>query len=230
MEQCDFVTLRKNKIEIILNLNFFTMKTLKKLFTLAFVMLMGQYIYAQNIAGSAHDFSNENWNNTGEICIVCHTPHNADISVVGAPLWNHQVTTTTFTLYASATLDATVGQPLASSKLCLSCHDGTVAVDNFGGQTNGNDFISGSDLLGTDLSDDHPISFTYDAALASLDGGLFDPTTVSSGLGGTIDQDLLLGGQVQCASCHDVHNGAGLSDLLRLSNAGSALCLTCHNK
>ncbi len=207
------------------------MKTLKKLFTLAFVMLMGQYIYAQTIVGSAHDFSGDNWNNTGEICIVCHTPHNADITVGEAPLWNHEVTTANFTLYSSPTFDATdLGQPAASSKLCLSCHDGTVAVDNFGGRTNGSDFLTGKKNLGTDLSDDHPISFTYDAALVALDPGLFDPTTTSSGLGGTINDDLLLGGQVQCASCHDVHNGAGLSDLLRLSNAASALCLTCHAK
>ncbi len=214
---------------MILNKTIFIMKTLKKLFTCAFVMLMAQYSVAQ-ITGSDHDFSSETWNSSGEICIVCHTPHNADITVVGAPLWNHEVTSQTFTLYASATLDAVVGQPLASSKLCLSCHDGTVAVDNFGGTTTGTIFVGGNDLVGTDLSNDHPISFTYDATLASADGGLFDPTTTSSGLGGTINNDLLLGGQVECASCHDVHNGAGIGFLLRKTNASSALCLTCHNK
>ncbi len=196
------------------------------------VLLLGMVAigFGQTIVGSAHDFSNENWNNTTEICVVCHTPHNANVTVADAPLWNHEVTQATFTLYNSSTLDATMGQPDGASKLCLSCHDGTVAVDNFGGQTNGNEFITGDDLLGTDLSNDHPVSFTYDATLATTDGGLFDPTTTNSGLGGTIDADMLYNSKLQCASCHDVHNGSGVANLLVKSNATSALCLTCHSK
>ena len=186
--------------------------------------------YGQSIVGSDHDFSGENWNNTGEICIVCHTPHHADVTVTDAPLWNHDVTQATFTLYSSSTLDATLGQPDGHSKLCLSCHDGTVALDNFGGQHNGTNFISGGELIGTDLSDDHPVSFVYDATLASNDGGLYDPTTQPSGLGGTIDQDLLFNSKLQCSSCHDVHNGSGLANFLRKDNSGSAFCLTCHAK
>ncbi|MCF6222176.1 MAG: hypothetical protein L3J34_00480 [Flavobacteriaceae bacterium] len=207
------------------------MKKTKLFLTLSLVMLMSSFGFSQ-ITGSDHDFSTENWNNTGEICIVCHTPHNADITVPDAPLWNHEVTQANFTLYDSPSFEgsATIGQPSGASKLCLSCHDGTVAMDNFGGRTNGGDFMTGGDLIGTDLSNDHPISFTYDAALATSDGGLYDPTTTNSGVGGTIDADFLLAGQLQCSSCHDVHNGAGLPNLLRVTNAGSALCLTCHDK
>jgi len=185
---------------------------------------------AQTIVGSAHDFSDDAWNTTGQIGIVCHTPHNADSTITNAPLWNHETTVATFTTYTSATMNATTGQPDASSKLCLSCHDGTVAVDNFGDQTGGTHFITGNALVGTDLNNDHPISFVYDAALASADGGLYDPTNTNSGLGGTISDDMLIDNQVQCASCHDVHNGSGVANLLRKSNAASALCLTCHNK
>ena len=206
------------------------MRTFIKLFAGLFILCLAQQSMGQTIVGSAHDFSGENWNTTTEICIVCHTPHNADILVSEAPLWNHETTLATFTPYSSPTLDATVGQPSASSKLCLSCHDGTVALDNFGGTTGGTNYISGGALIGTDLLDDHPISFIYDAALAATDGGLFDPITSNSGLGSTIDDDLLFGGQMQCASCHDVHNGSGEASLLRLNNDGSALCLTCHNK
>jgi len=182
------------------------------------------------ITGSEHDFSGKSWSG-GEICIVCHTPHNADTSVAGAPLWNHEVTVATFTLYSGpGTLNATdMGQPAGVSKLCLSCHDGTVALDSFSGST-GSEYMTGSELLGTDLSNDHPISFTYDAALATADGGLFDPTTQSSGLGGTIDVDLLMGNKLECSSCHDVHDKYGNSKLLVVSNAGSALCMTCHDK
>lgn len=206
------------------------MKLMKILVVGLFLVAAAPSLYAQTIVGSAHDFADDSWNTTGKICLVCHTPHNADVTVTNAPLWNHETTVATYLTYSSATMDATTGQPDASSKLCLSCHDGTVAVDNFGDQTNGVHFITGRANLGTDLSGDHPISFTYDAALAAIDLGLFDPTTTSSGLGGTIEHDLLIGSQVQCASCHDVHNGSGIDRLLRISNDASSLCLTCHNK
>jgi predicted CXXCH cytochrome family protein len=184
-----------------------------------------------SIVGTAHDLSNEqNIPTGGQICIVCHTPHNADTTVAEAPLWNHETTGATFTLYDSPTFDGatTIGQPGGASKLCLSCHDGTVAIDSFGGR-NGNIFMTGGEVLGTDLSGDHPISFTYDSALATTDPGLYDPATQNSGLGGTIDADMLFAGSMQCASCHDVHDNSN-SPFLRLSNAGSAMCLTCHNK
>jgi predicted CXXCH cytochrome family protein len=208
------------------------MKTQNLFFTLSISLLMSTLGFGQNIAGSDHDFSGETWNPGGEICEVCHTPHNA-VTGLTAPLWNHEVSTATYTLYTSTvspSFDATASQPDGTSKLCLSCHDGTVAMDNFGGQTGGTDFMTGDHLLGTDLSNDHPISFTYDTALATTDGGLFDPATASSGLGSTIASDLLLANKVQCSSCHDVHNGSGVAKLLVKSNAGSALCLTCHNK
>jgi predicted CXXCH cytochrome family protein len=204
------------------------MNNLKSILVVVSMVLYGQFGFSQ-ITGSAHDFSGKTWNSSGEICIVCHTPHNAQ-SVTGSPLWNHSTTSTTFTLYSTSTLDATVGQPSGTSKLCLSCHDGTVAIDNFGGVTSGTNFVGGTDSLGTSLSDDHPVSFTYDNTLASTDGELYNPATQSSGLGGTIDNDMLYAGKVECASCHDVHNSANITHLLVKSNAASALCLTCHDK
>jgi hypothetical protein len=198
---------------------------------------------AGTITGSAHDFSTQSWSG-GQICVACHTPHNADTSVSDAPLWNHEVTTQTFTTYNSPTFDGSTGQPAGASKLCLSCHDGTVAIDSFGGATGGN-FMNGNPAVGSggNLSDDHPISFTFDTALANTDGGLHDPSTTNVTIGaggsnpktGTIDTTMLIGGQVQCVSCHDVHNtntvdGIGGEPLLKVTKAGSALCLTCHDK
>ncbi|MEN8191403.1 MAG: cytochrome c3 family protein [Bacteroidota bacterium] len=202
---------------------------MKKLIAIVVVFFIAGSSFAQ-ITGSAHDFSGATWNASGEICIVCHTPHNAE-AVANAPLWNHEIdNTTTYTVYSSNTMDATVANPPdGGSKLCLSCHDGAVALDNFGGATGGTNFIS-TGLLGTDLSNDHPVSFTYDDVLAGDDGGLADPLTVNSGLGGTIDEDMLKGGKLQCSSCHDAHNAAGLTGLLLKSNAASDLCLTCHIK
>jgi len=196
--------------------------------TLGLVLVAG-FAGAQ-ITGSEHDFSGQGWGTT-EICQPCHTPHNAS-TALPVVLWNHAVTSATYTLYSSPTMNATTGQPGGVSKACLSCHDGTVALDSFGGST-GSTFISGPANFGTDLSNDHPVSFTYNNALATADGGLHPPTTEASGLGGTIAADMLFGlgsDQVECASCHDVHNAANLQSLLLKSNAGSALCLTCHAK
>lgn len=198
---------------------------------LAIVGLLAMGSASAQISNSDHDFS-ANGYAQGEICIVCHAPHDTDTSVADAPLWDHDLTTggAGFTPYSSATLTATVGNPDGISLLCLSCHDGTVAIDSFGGNT-GSTFVTGTANKGTDLSDDHPISFTYDAGLATADGELHDPTTQSSGLGSTIALDMLFNNQLECASCHDVHNSAGTANnLLVMSNANSALCLTCHDK
>lgn len=193
-------------------------------------LLFAGTLSAQTIVGTEHDLSGVQGTG-GQICVVCHTPHNADTTVSEAPLWNHETTAATFTVYDSPTFDGGPSvQPAGASKLCLSCHDGTVALDAFGGGagTNGN-VIGGGALIGTDLSNDHPISFTYDSALATADSGLYDPTTRSSGLGSTIDADLLFAGNMECASCHDVHDNS-IAPFLRLSNAASGMCLTCHNQ
>jgi hypothetical protein len=138
--------------------------------------------------------------------------------------------------------------PDGHSKLCLSCHDGTVAVDSFGGRTGTSFLVS----IGTDLRNHHPISFDYDSALALADGELHDPATTPAG-GGTIRSELLFDDRLQCSSCHDVHisrNSSGCTGChvptwvdppgaviivtrslsLRIDNAASALCLACHDK
>lgn len=223
--------------------------TLSKASIVGFVLGMASFpVLAGSIADadSAHNFSAQGWTG-GEICIACHTPHNAQTGVADAPLWNHNLSAVaSYALYSSATLNAsaTIGQPTGTSKLCLSCHDGTVALDNSpGGVTIAARANIGGDTDG--LSDDHPISFDYTAALASADGALHDPTTKTVTIGsgadsktGTIADVMLIDGQVQCATCHDVHNKfttpavlpATTNYLLRVANNGSNLCLTCHAK
>ncbi len=194
---------------------------------------------AGTITGSSHDFTSQAWSG-GRICVACHTPHKSDTSVTDAPLWNHKLSTATYTLYSSPTLNATVSQPGGNSKLCLSCHDGTVAVNSFGGVT-GTTMISAANNIGSNLKASHPIGFTYDSALATADGSLFDPATKSVTIGsgaqtrtGTLSAMLLYGGKMECDSCHDVHNtftvgGAG-TGLVKVDAAGSKICLACHNK
>ena len=197
-------------------------------FLAAGLLLYSPHQAQAEIKGSAHDFSPLGWSG-GEICKPCHTPHFANTTVPDAPLWNHGVTNATFTVYSSPTLQASVGQPGGVSKLCLSCHDGTVAVDSFGG-TMGSVMIGNRSNVGTELGDDHPVSFTYDAVLATNDGELYDPTSATTALGGTVQEDLLLDDKMECSSCHDVHNKYPNPKLLVIDNVGSSLCLTCHNK
>lgn len=193
------------------------------------------------ITNSKHDFKSKTWNTSGEICIVCHTPHNAT-TTNPTPLWNHTTTSASYTPYSSSSLNAVVGGPNDSSKACLSCHDGTVALNAFGGNTySGSDaYINANYYLDTDLSNDHPVSFVYNDALATADGGLRKPSLDKISGGGSLNGKLikdgmLIGDKLECGSCHDVHNNKGdagttSENLLLINNAGSALCLTCHIK
>ena len=161
-----------------------------------------------------------------EVCMFCHTPHRGTGET---PLWNHTLSGTTYKLYESSTTKATIGQPTGASKLCLSCHDGTVALGMVNSRPtaiqmrNGiTRMPAGPSNLGTDLSDDHPISFTYDNALASANGQLRDPGTLRDKV--RLDHN----NQLQCTSCHDPHNNQ-YGKFLVLDNRGSALCVSCHN-
>jgi hypothetical protein len=120
-------------------------------------------------------------------------------------------------------------QPAGPSKACLSCHDGTVAINTFGGvgyyTTHGTaTFITNSANLGTDLTHSHPISLGYTPAIVGTgpnqDKWLFNPNTtpVLTPVSGTFvpGNDMtvngfLLGGKnrLECTSCHDVHNQEG---------------------
>jgi len=161
-----------------------------------------------------------------EVCVFCHTPHNANPAV---PLWNQSLSTgVTYTPYASSTLVAAVGVPTGSSKLCLSCHDGTVAIGSTinNGQiamvgVSGQGTMIGPAMLGTDLADDHPVSFV------PVTGAHITNPPVGSPV--RLDES----GQVQCVSCHDPHRmdiDPTAQKFLVVDNAASGLCIVCHNQ
>ena len=175
------------------------------------------------IVGSDHDFSSEGWSG-GRVCVVCHTPHNA---TADTPLWNHEMTTATYTLYSSQTLQETPGQPGMNSRLCLSCHDGTVAVNSFGGDT-GTMFVTGDKNLGTDLADDHPIGIAWKHQTV-ITSDLCSNCHFNEGTG--IPDLPFYAGNLECSTCHDPHdNVPGGDHFLRETMAGSQLCLHCHEK
>ncbi|HSM04532.1 MAG TPA: cytochrome c3 family protein [Longimicrobiales bacterium] len=206
---------------------------------MALALAVAAPVSAQTIEGSAHDFSGETWAVNGEICNVCHTPHAADITVTAAPLWNHDLTTTDWTgnLYGGYDMQSSPSTPTGSSLLCLSCHDGTVALDAFGGGAGTSGTIATlfpARNIGTTLADDHPVGIDYTVAFAG-DNEIRDPTADPgwAGSGITAISEVLDGGiTMECASCHDVHNNGatGAGFLLRAVNTGSDLCLGCHIK
>lgn len=159
---------------------------------------------------------------TAGLCVFCHTPHNANPT---RSLWNRELPGVTYKLYESSTLQATLNQPTGDSRLCLSCHDGILALGNLRVPPKSGNFmlgpLTGSASLGTDLSDDHPISFVYDSALALRRGELADPSSLPQ----TVHLDNT--GQVQCTACHDAHENRH-PNFLRTDNRFGALCIACH--
>lgn len=210
----------------------------------------------------------------GEICVFCHTPHGARTDIT-APLWNKPANGQSYQTYDNTTMDGEVLTVGSVSVACLTCHDGTQAMDaviNEPGTGLGDDgdlnalgvmppFAAAQ--LTTDLRDDHPIGVQY---------GGFDPGTgtkidpdfkgageglstdvgslglarwwvdTAAGTGGVRDKtDMILYTRnnpngaadqpfVECASCHDPHEGGGSPNFMRIANNNSDICLSCHVK
>lgn len=171
------------------------------LLALMWTLVTPLHAQQSNIANTKHNLSTSGpgtvkATSQSQICVFCHTPHAAN-SAAPTPLWNRELSSATYTPYTSNSLDAedifgALSQPGGSSKLCLSCHDGTMALGTVGvlsGQTNVSITLNGTDAgkmpagpqgatsgftrrLGVDLRNDHPISFTFNDTLASTDGEL----------------------------------------------------------
>ena len=171
-------------------------------------------------------------------CSDCHIIHGQRSNATSGqndPIWNPAQMADglpTFTLYSSQTFDALntdITQPDGASRLCLGCHDGSYSDLN---TRDGGRLKFGP----ADLARMHPISFTYDTALASRSVGLKDPNQTMSGLGGTISRDLLDGrNKVQCSSCHDMHSTGKGRAMLRYdynpaTGSDVIFCRTCHNR
>lgn len=189
-----------------------------------------------------------------EICVFCHTPHFAQ-TVQKLPLWNKELTTAAYTTYTSDYLTS-LGYPTAEpfkpgqkSRLCLSCHDGTVALGSVynvkgtaaaGALTMAKDgttlspqtMPTGDTNLGINLADDHPVGYLYqpgsgagqDPELKALP---IDPIALKVKL--YPDPVTPAKEKVECISCHDPHDDQYKKFLLK-SNVNGALCKVCHNK
>ncbi len=163
-----------------------------------------------------------------EMCVFCHTPHRARTDT--GLLWNRgDSAVNNYTTYESSSMLATPEQPSGASKLCLSCHDGTIALGAVLSRDQEIEFAGGvrflpdgDSLIGSDLSDDHPVSFLYDENLANTNGELHSPSILTNQV------KLDASGRLQCTACHDPHDNT-LGNFLTQSLSYSNLCLTCHD-
>ena len=139
------------------------------------------------------------WNYRGEVCRVCHSPHdkgkhtwaNWD-GVDSGLLWNHALSdTAAYASYASDSLAGEIaGNVVGKSKLCLSCHDGTVAINAFDGQaTNSVNTTTGvfnRTLAATDI-----VMADYDDGFEIGPGRAFSSPSMAAG--GGVANDFLMG-------------------------------------
>jgi hypothetical protein len=221
------------------------------------LVVVVQNVAQAGIVGSKHDFTAAGWSNH-QICLPCHTPHNAIVkdsagAAIAAPLWNHTLAANgSYQLYYDASGSIVRGSVDQNSLLCLSCHDGTIALDSFGGGASGNvmtpiglpmpgQAITGKALIGTDLTNDHPIG---EAAVwpSPTPSYMVDPSLRAAA--GTMPLRKLSDGRlsVGCSSCHEPHNRKNTTHMLWVENAGpattvdgrnvsgSVLCMNCHIK
>ena len=164
------------------------MKSFSRQLTTAFgavLMVCGAATALAGVVGSQHDLTTGgqaqgSTANTDQVCVFCHTPHGSDVNAP-VPLWNKVLGAPgSYTQYSTLQTPSFDSQeaPVGSVSLaCLSCHDGTQAMDvvlnlpgsggfNVGGteiDPIGIGLMTGSPvpMLGTDLTDDHPISMQY---------------------------------------------------------------------
>jgi hypothetical protein len=125
-------------------------------------------------------------------------------------------------------------QPNCATKLCLSCHDGTIAVGALKGigeplpmqnvGPSGEIPSVRKSNIGTDLSGTHPVSIRFEQTTALSTNHLRWPPVDPEGKVGT-DAN----GYVQCTSCHDPHDDSR-SDKYPFWNKSSfsAVCEVCH--
>lgn len=156
-----------------------------------------------------------------QVCIYCHTPHGSNTE---GPLWNRNLPNKSgFQHYSSHTLASAVGSATrdvsSESLLCLSCHDGTIAVGSMlnpgvgGVATNSSSYLSRPSALiggGTvngrkNLADDHPISFSYTAVVAEVGTGLGKLKDISYPRDTKGLKFFGTDNRVECATCHDPH-------------------------
>jgi hypothetical protein len=215
----------------------------------AFILAMGMaaQVPAQNksVIATVHNLSSSGPGEVralgeSQVCKFCHIPHNP---VAASPLWGQSLSRAQ---YLTPSVESGLGaktpapQPDGSSRLCLSCHDGTVALGDVRGRSQPIPFASGQRLrpgqrgfLGTDLTGSHPISFSVpttdpNPGVGERDMGLRATQATTS------DDEVKLdaAGKMQCTTCHDPHSDQyyqpGKVPRFWVKPTVQEVCITCH--
>ncbi len=172
-----------------------------------------------------------------DICVFCHAPH-VPKQFAAEQLWNHRMSSANYTLYSSDYLTALTytapNQPNPRSKLCLSCHDGTVALGAVYNNAGASSILMANGVttmptgaagnLGTSLANDHPVGYLFDTGK--------DPELIPRSWPWKtqikLDPDAV-NGTVECISCHEPHDNQ-YGKFLRIDNTNAAMCIFCHSK
>jgi hypothetical protein len=175
-----------------------------------------------------------------EVCKFCHIPHSA---VAPQQLWAQRLSQTQYQvpeMRQGGPVKMSAPQPDGSSRLCLSCHDGTVALGEIGGRPRRIGMAGGDRLspgrkgyIGTDLSGSHPISFVVPVQDPDLTGESSDmalrPLSAIRA-----DPDILIdiNGKMQCTTCHDPHSDRyyqqDVVPRFWVKPSVQEVCLACH--
>jgi predicted CXXCH cytochrome family protein len=148
---------------------------------LSYTANAGIYNTKHNL-GSTGINAASNFSGTAEICVFCHTPHGGDASAA-VPLWNRHLDFSGYQTYdqlGTTTRDGAV-EPVGSvSVACLSCHDGSQAMDSVINEPG-----SGSEVLAYSNG-------IWSGQAASVNGRI-GPTTVITNLGKDLTNDHPIG-------------------------------------
>lgn len=188
---------------------------------------IGTNTHPHNLSSAGASAVKADIGETDQICIFCHTPHNASSN---GPLWNRPDITTavgggSFPLYAklgnlviddagvrdlSTYGDGVTQYPNGATRLCLSCHDGVTAIGTVLSATGGTDIAPSlgsmtveSPSMVIDLSTSHPVSFVYDSNVMAFlqDKPLAGTNAYKQPTAGILDDQ----SRMQCTACHDPH-------------------------
>lgn len=203
----------------------------KSIFVL-FIFLGFFCLEGKSIKASKHDLSVSGTGdlkvtNMNNICIFCHTSHSS-VTSSNKPLWNRKEEAPVYSVYKSTTLVSKIDQPDGASKLCLSCHDGNIALGQIDRGPKELMFLNSSDgriprgrksNLGENITDDHPISFNSSLVVSSSIEYKHP----------SIDDEVKYDkkGKIQCTSCHNVHDNV-FGKFLVKDNRRAMICKSCH--